>query len=135
MTVAMQTLITGMQAMADAFQAAIEARDLDAALLLELSGDVLEDGGTVRVDPHGQRSGVLRRLGSRAASGERQSTRGGDGDAGKKRAGSGLHPHWCDLSCCGAAPSRAGSGAVHSVPRGRGRSLGWGSQVCKRFHS
>lgn len=43
MTVAMQTLITGMQAMADAFQAAIEARDLDAALAVLAEDATVED--------------------------------------------------------------------------------------------
>ncbi|GAA2573132.1 nuclear transport factor 2 family protein [Pseudonocardia hydrocarbonoxydans] len=57
MTVAMQTLITGMQAMTDAFHAAIESGDLDAALAVVAEDGVLED-----VPVGGPRSGAeLRR--------------------------------------------------------------------------
>jgi carboxymethylenebutenolidase len=52
MTVAMQTLITRMQAMTDAFHAAIESGDLDAALAV-----VAEDGVVEDVPVGGPRSG------------------------------------------------------------------------------
>lgn len=43
MTVAMQTLITAMQSMTDAFHAAIKARDLDAALAAVSEDGTVED--------------------------------------------------------------------------------------------